>query len=60
MRAARHLHFPSNEARPGYDELVAANAVLRAENAELRDRVAHLEAELGRNSENSSKPPSAD
>lgn len=34
--------------------------MLRAENAELRDRVAHLEAELGRNSENSSKPPSAD
>ena len=33
---------------------------LRAENEALRDRVAHLESELGRNSENSSKPPAAD
>ena len=33
---------------------------LRAENASLRDRVSHLEAELARNSQNSSKPPSTD
>lgn len=31
-----------------------------AENQALRDRIAHLEAELNLNSENSSKPPSAD
>ena len=35
-------------------------AVLAAENVSLRDRIAQLEEELGRNSENSSKPPSAD
>jgi transposase len=33
---------------------------LVAENNGLRDRVAHLEAELAKNSQNSSKPPSAD
>ena len=34
--------------------------VLRAENETLRDRVAHLEAELAKNSDNSSKPPATD
>ena len=46
------------EARLG--ELVIENERLRAENLALRDRVACLEAELGRDSNNSSKPPSAD
>jgi transposase len=41
-------------------ELEARLAELMAENEALRDRVAHLEAELARNSENSSKPPSSD
>jgi transposase len=41
-------------------ESLALNERLAAENAALRDRIAALEAELGRNSENSSKPPSAD
>ena len=35
-------------------------AELRAENSRLRARVAELEAQLGANSRNSSKPPSAD
>ena len=35
-------------------------AELAAENLSLHDRIAQLETELGRNSENSSKPPSAD
>jgi len=33
---------------------------LRAENEALRDRVAGLDSEMRRNSENSSKPPAAD
>src|SRR5450631_2942049 len=41
-------------------ELEARLAEVMAENEALRDRVAHLEAELARNSENSSKPPSTD
>jgi transposase len=41
-------------------ELEASLAELAAENQALRDRIAHLEAELNLNSENSSKPPSAD
>lgn len=36
------------------------NAALRAENAVLRARVRELEAQLGQNSANSSRPPSAD
>ena len=36
------------------------NAVLRAENAVLQPRVCELEAQLGQNSANSSRPPSAD
>jgi hypothetical protein len=46
--------------RQRLDEALEAIAVLRAENESLRDRIAHLEAELGKNSSNSSKPPSAD
>jgi len=46
--------------RQQLDEALEAIAVLRAENEALRDRIAHLEAELGKNSSNSSKPPSAD
>jgi transposase len=41
-------------------ELQAKLAGRDAEIKALRDRIAHLEAELNRNSENSSKPPSAD
>jgi transposase len=36
------------------------NAVLRAENAVLQQRVRELEARLGQNSSNSSRPPSSD
>jgi transposase len=36
------------------------NAVLRAENAALQQRVRELEARLGQNSSNSSRPPSSD
>jgi len=46
--------------RQQLDEALEAIAVLRTENEALRDRIAHLEAELGKNSTNSSKPPSAD
>jgi hypothetical protein len=53
--------------RPSYDELAAlvveqarTIAELRAENDRLRVRVAELERRLGRNSGNSSLPPSAD
>jgi transposase len=41
-------------------ELETKVTELIAENASLRDRIALLEAELRRNSENSSKPPSSD
>ncbi len=40
--------------------LQAENVELRAELESLRDEVARLKAEMGRNSENSSKPPSQD
>jgi transposase len=40
--------------------VLAENARLRQENAALKARVAELEAKLGQNSTNSSKPPSAD
>src|SRR5699024_9682039 len=52
---------------PSYEELAAENRVLKALVAELREanrvltqRVAALEARLGKNSRNSSKPPSSD
>jgi transposase len=41
-------------------ELEAENAQLKAENAELREENAELRRQLGRNSRNSSQPPSAD
>jgi transposase len=41
-------------------ELETKVSELIAQNQALQDRIAHLEAELARNSENSSKPPSAD
>jgi len=41
-------------------QLEARLVELIAENEALRDRVARLEAELARDSNNSSKPPSAD
>ncbi len=41
-------------------ELETRLSELTAENQALRDRIAHLEAELNRNSDNSSRPPSAD
>ena len=36
------------------------NSALRAQNAALRERVRELEARLGQNSSNSSRPPSSD
>lgn len=42
------------------EALVAENGMLRAENAALRLRVTELETELGKNSNNSSTPPSRD
>lgn len=41
-------------------ELRAANATLKQENAALRQEVADLRRQLGKNSSNSSKPPSSD
>ncbi|HUP70675.1 MAG TPA: IS66 family transposase [Acidimicrobiales bacterium] len=41
-------------------QLEARLSELMAENQTLRDRIAHLEAELNANSDNSSRPPSAD
>jgi transposase len=36
------------------------NAALRAQNAALQERIRELEAQLGQNSSNSSRPPSSD
>ena len=41
-------------------ELRAANAALKQENAALKQEVADLRRQLGKNSSNSSKPPSSD
>jgi len=56
-----------DEGRPSYEELAAlvvdlSRAVeeLRAENRDLRTRMAELERQLGQNSGNSGKPPSRD
>ncbi len=43
-----------------YEDLVEENRALKAQVAELLARVAALEARLGMNSRNSSKPPSSD
>lgn len=45
---------------PSLAQLLALVGELRAENAKLVARVAELEARLGQNSTNSSKPPSSD
>jgi transposase len=42
------------------EQLRTDNEALRAENASLRDRIAHLESELKKDSTTSSKPPSTD
>jgi transposase len=47
-------------SRPSYEELAAENAQLRAMIEALRAEVAELAARLGRNSTNSSRPPSSD
>jgi transposase len=53
--------------QPSYEELIAANAALRASQAEalglievLRGQIEALKAQLSANSRNSSKPPSSD
>jgi len=46
--------------RPSYEQLEAENAALRELVDELKARVAELERRLGRNSNNSSLPPSRD
>src|SRR3990172_8713927 len=42
------------------EDLLALIAALQAENAQLRERVQALEARVGQNSTNSSRPPSSD
>ncbi|MGH9124416.1 MAG: IS66 family transposase [Acidimicrobiales bacterium] len=56
-----------SEDRPGYEELEARNDAIEAENAALRElvdqlraRLVELERRAGRNSNNSSLPPSRD
>jgi len=46
--------------KPTYEELLEENAKLRALVEQLMKRVADLEAQLKKNSKNSSKPPSSD
>ena len=57
----------SEPPQPSYDELVARNAALEVDRADLTARVARLEAvvaeltaQLKQNSKNSSRPPSSD
>ena len=57
---AGSLRDQLTEALADNSRLAGENEVLRSENAALRDRVARLEEAVGANSENSSKPPSAD
>ncbi|MGW3656050.1 DUF6444 domain-containing protein [Streptomyces sp. NPDC005151] len=45
---------------PSYEELAVLVVELRSELAQARARIADLEARLGQNSTNSSKPPSSD
>jgi transposase len=56
-----------SDRRPSYEDLAAENEALRelveqlrAENAELKARIVELERKAGRNSNNSSLPPSGD
>ena len=58
---------PSSERRPSYEELLAENtglkqqvAELQASVARLNERLKELEDRLGKDSHNSSKPPSSD
>ena len=54
---------PAPDPAPLLEELATVrleNAALRAENAVLHERVRELEARLGQNSTNSSRPPSSD
>jgi transposase len=54
---------PAPEPAPLPDELATLrleNAALRAQNAALQERIRELEARLGQNSSNSSRPPSTD
>jgi hypothetical protein len=50
----------SDSGRLSYEELEALVAGLRAQNRRLEERVVELERQLGRNSGNSSLPPSSD
>jgi transposase len=50
----------SAEPQPSYEELAAENAQLRVMVELLRAEVAELKAQVGKNSSNSSKPPSSD
>ena len=58
--AAPSLRAQLDEALNLIAQLQADVERLAADNNSLRDRVAHLEAELAKNSQNSSKPPSGD
>ncbi len=53
-------HAVIRELWAAVQELRTAQAALVTENAALRERVARLEARLGQNSSNSSRPPSSD
>jgi len=48
------------DRRQSYEELAAENAQLRAAVVQLRAEVAELQRQLGRDSRNSSQPPSSD
>jgi transposase len=50
----------STEPQPSYEELAAENAQLRVMVELLRSELAELKAQVGRNSSNSSQPPSSD
>ncbi|MFJ8313315.1 MULTISPECIES: DUF6444 domain-containing protein [unclassified Streptomyces] len=50
----------SADRSPSYEELAALVVELRGELAAARARITDLEARLGQNSKNSSKPPSSD
>ncbi len=53
-------HAMIRELWAAVQEVRTAHAALMAENAALRERLARLEARLGQNSQNSSRPPSTD